>query len=56
MNDVIVFSSVPGNTNFGTSFCTAGDVISTKCGVPHLDRVEVSGTPEDVARVAGLFV
>lgn len=44
-----------GNTNFGESYCLAGDIISRKCSVPHLDRVELFGTPEDVERVsAGL--
>lgn len=44
-----------GNMNFGRSYCIAGDIISAKCGVPHLDRVEVFGTTEDVERVASLF-
>jgi protein involved in ribonucleotide reduction len=44
-----------GNTNFGEHFCIAGDIIARKCHVPHLYRVEVFGTPEDVERVnAGL--
>lgn len=44
-----------GNTNFGDAFCLAGDIISRKCNVPHLYRLEVFGTPEDVERVnAGL--
>jgi protein involved in ribonucleotide reduction len=41
-----------GNTNFGESFCLAGDVISRKCHVPHLYRLELFGTPEDVDRVS----
>ena len=40
-----------GNTNFGDSFCFAGDVISQKCAVPYLYRFELMGTPEDVVRV-----
>jgi protein involved in ribonucleotide reduction len=40
-----------GNTNFGEHFGFAGDVISRKCSVPHLYRVEVFGTPEDVDHV-----
>lgn len=40
-----------GNTNFGEHFCFAGDVISRKCRVPHLYRLELFGTPEDVDRV-----
>jgi protein involved in ribonucleotide reduction len=40
-----------GNTNFGDAFCLAGDIISRKCTVPHLYRLEVFGTPDDVERV-----
>lgn len=40
-----------GNTNFGDSFCLAGEIISRKCHVPHLYRLEVFGTQEDVDRV-----
>ncbi|MFC4602373.1 class Ib ribonucleoside-diphosphate reductase assembly flavoprotein NrdI [Rhodococcus kronopolitis] len=40
-----------GNTNFGDSFCFAGDVISRKCQVPYLYRFELMGTAEDVIRV-----
>lgn len=40
-----------GNTNFGEHFCLAGDIISRKCHVPHLYRLELFGTPEDVDRV-----
>jgi len=44
-----------GNTNFGDAFCLAGEIISRKCSVPHLYRLELFGTPEDVERVsAGL--
>ncbi|MBN9191937.1 class Ib ribonucleoside-diphosphate reductase assembly flavoprotein NrdI [Microbacterium sp.] len=41
-----------GNTNFGEAFCIAGDIISRKCHVPHLYRLELFGTPEDVDRVS----
>jgi protein involved in ribonucleotide reduction len=41
-----------GNTNFGEDFCLAGDIISRKCRVPHLYRLELFGTPEDVDRVS----
>jgi protein involved in ribonucleotide reduction len=41
-----------GNTNFGESFGAAGDIISRKCQVPHLYRLELFGTPEDVDRVS----
>jgi protein involved in ribonucleotide reduction len=37
-----------GNTNFGTGYCLAGDIIAAKCKVPHLYRIEVFGTPDDV--------
>ena len=40
-----------GNTNFGTAFCLAGDIIAAKTGVPHLYRFEVFGTPDDVRAV-----
>jgi protein involved in ribonucleotide reduction len=40
-----------GNTNFGETYCLAGDVISVKCKVPHLYRFELMGTSEDVDRV-----
>jgi protein involved in ribonucleotide reduction len=40
-----------GNTNFGDNYCMAGDIIAAKCGVPHLYRFELMGTPEDVDRV-----
>ncbi len=40
-----------GNTNFGDNYCLAGDIIAAKCGVPHLYRFELMGTPDDVTRV-----
>ncbi|CAM3762064.1 class Ib ribonucleoside-diphosphate reductase assembly flavoprotein NrdI [Smaragdicoccus niigatensis] len=40
-----------GNTNFGDSYCFAGDIISRKCQVPYLYRFELMGTAEDVDRV-----
>jgi protein involved in ribonucleotide reduction len=40
-----------GNTNFGSAFGLAGDVIAAKCHVPHLYRFEVFGTPDDVRAV-----
>lgn len=40
-----------GNSNFGATFGIAGDVISSKCGVPYLYRFELLGTAEDVANV-----
>ena len=41
-----------GNTNFGAAYCIGGDIISRKCQVPHLDKVEVLVTPDDVVRVS----
>jgi len=40
-----------GNTNFGTAYCIAGDIVSQKCAVPLLYRFELLGTAEDVANV-----
>ena len=37
-----------GNTNFGTAYGLAGDIIAAKCNVPQLYRFEVFGTPDDV--------
>lgn len=37
-----------GNTNFGTGYGIAGDIIAAKCGIPHLYRFELFGTPDDV--------
>lgn len=39
-----------GNTNFGETYCLAGDIIATKCKVPLLYQFELMGTPEDVDR------
>ncbi|ODT81698.1 MAG: ribonucleotide reductase assembly protein NrdI [Pelagibacterium sp. SCN 64-44] len=40
-----------GNTNFGTGYCIAGDIVAQKCAVPLLYRFELLGTDEDVANV-----
>jgi protein involved in ribonucleotide reduction len=40
-----------GNTNFGDSYGLAGDIVSAKLGVPLIQRVELLGTPEDIALV-----
>ena len=37
-----------GNTNFGTDYCLAGEVIAAKCRVPYVYRFELMGTDEDV--------
>ncbi len=40
-----------GNTNFGTGYAIAGDIVSQKCAVPLLYRFELLGTQEDVTNV-----
>ncbi|GAB3278539.1 class Ib ribonucleoside-diphosphate reductase assembly flavoprotein NrdI [Kineosporia babensis] len=40
-----------GNTNFGSAYCVAGDIIAAKCQVPYLFAFELMGTTEDVQRV-----
>ncbi|MFM5951824.1 MAG: class Ib ribonucleoside-diphosphate reductase assembly flavoprotein NrdI [Micrococcales bacterium] len=40
-----------GNTNFGETYCIAGDIVSEKLNVPLLYRVEILGTPHDVVEV-----
>ena len=40
-----------GNTNFGTHYCKAAEMIASKAGVPILARIELLGTPEDVQLV-----
>lgn len=40
-----------GNTNFGSAYCIAGDIVSAKCHVPYLYGFELLGTAEDVQRV-----
>lgn len=37
-----------GNTNFGSHYCRAAEIVSAKLGVPLLYRVEITGTPEDL--------
>jgi protein involved in ribonucleotide reduction len=40
-----------GNTNFGTAYGAAGEIVSQKCAVPLLYRFELLGTEEDVENV-----
>jgi protein involved in ribonucleotide reduction len=40
-----------GNTNFGTHYCKAAEMIASKTGVSILARIELLGTPEDVQLV-----
>lgn len=44
-----------GNTNFGSHYCLAGDIIAQKCQVPVLYRFEILGTPEDVEHVRNVL-
>lgn len=37
-----------GNTNFGSDYGVAGDLISRKCKVPYVYRFELMGNDEDV--------
>ena len=41
-----------GNTNFGTAYALAGDIIAAKCAVPFLFRFELLGTAEDIDNVS----
>lgn len=40
-----------GNTNFGNTYCLAGDIISAKLKVPYLYNYELIGTAHDVLKV-----
>ncbi len=40
-----------GNTNFGTHYCKAAEMIAAKTAVPILAKIELLGTPEDVELV-----
>lgn len=40
-----------GNTNFGSAFGLAGDVIAHKCNIPLLHKFELMGTAADVDAV-----
>ena len=37
-----------GNTNFGSGYGIAGDIIARKCHVPVMYKFEMFGTPDDV--------
>lgn len=39
-----------GNTNFGTAFGLAGNIIASKLDVPYMYKYELLGTAEDVAK------
>lgn len=40
-----------GNMNFNKDYCIAAQIVSSKCNVPLLYRVEITGTPQDVEEV-----
>lgn len=40
-----------GNTNFGSSYCVAGEIVAAKLQVPLIYRVEILGTPNDIFEV-----
>lgn len=42
-----------GNSNFGTDFGLAGEVIAKKCKVPYVYRFELMGNEEDVRILRG---
>lgn len=42
-----------GNSNFGSDFGRAGDVIAKKCQVPYVYRFELMGNEDDVRIVLG---
>ncbi|ALC06657.1 Protein NrdI [Corynebacterium deserti GIMN1.010] len=42
-----------GNSNFGSDFGLAGDIISKKCKVPYVYRFELMGNEEDVEILRG---
>ena len=37
-----------GNSNFGSDYCKAGDLISSRYGVPYVYRFELMGNSDDV--------
>lgn len=42
-----------GNSNFGTDFGLAGEVIAKKCKVPYVYRFELMGNEEDIRILRG---
>lgn len=44
-----------GNRDYGHTYCVAGDIISSKCNVPHLYKLEMFGTDEDVNNVRNII-
>lgn len=42
-----------GNSNFGTDFGLAGEIIAKKCKVPYVYRFELMGNEEDVRILRG---
>jgi len=44
-----------GNTNFGSTYCLAGKIVSQKCVVPLVHCFEILGTSEDVLAVQAIL-
>lgn len=40
-----------GNTNFGTDYCLAGELVAKKAKIPLLYKFELLGTNEDVEAI-----
>lgn len=41
-----------GNTNFAEAYCAAGSQIAGKCKIPNMYSFELTGTQEDIEKVA----
>ena len=41
-----------GNTNFAEAYCAAGSQIAGKCAIPNMYSFELTGTQEDIEKVA----
>lgn len=44
-----------GNINFNKDYCIAAQIVSQKCNVPLLYRLEITGTPTDVQKVSQIL-
>lgn len=45
-----------GNRSFGSTFAISGDIIAHKCGIPLLDRFELAGFDNDIARISAKLI